>query len=178
MTGQLDRGTGNDTVNIFGNRFRQLWQRDQFRVVRRGSAWTFSDAEAFSSGVTIDNGTSLQIGTGGSTGTLTGAVDDEGTLVFDRSGTLTISGAISGGGAVVQNGTGTTLLSAQNSYSGGTTLENGTLDVGALHGAGTGAITFQTGTETLRIESAALQAGDFSNVIKGFAAGDRIDLAE
>ncbi len=178
MTGQLDGGTGNDTVNLLGTGTGSFGNVINFETLHvEGGAWTFSDAEAFSSGVTIDNGTSLQIGTGGSTGTLTGAVDDEGTLVFDRSGTLTISGAISGGGAVVQNGTGTTLLSAQNSYSGGTTLENGTLDVGALHGAGTGAITFQTGTETLRIESAALQAGDFSNVIKGFAAGDRIDLA-
>jgi autotransporter-associated beta strand protein len=46
-------------------------------------------------------------------------------------------------GAVIQNGPATTLLSAQNSYSGGTTLKDGTLDVGALNGAGTGAITFK-----------------------------------
>ena len=39
-------------------------------------------------------------------------------------------------------GPATTLLSPQNSYSGGTTLKDGTLDVGAL-GAGTGAITFK-----------------------------------
>jgi len=40
-------------------------------------------------------------------------------------------------------GPATPLLSAQNSYSGGTMLKNGTLDVGALNGAGTGAITFK-----------------------------------
>ena len=178
LTGQLDGGTGNDTLNLLGTGTGGFADVVNFETLHvEGGAWTFSDAEAFSSGVTIDAGASLQIGTGGSTGTLIGAIDDEGTLVFDRSGNLTISSAISGGGAVVQNGTGTTLLSAQNNYSGGTALENGTLDVGALHGAGTGAITFQTGTETLRIETAALQGGDFSNVIKGFASGDRIDLA-
>ncbi len=142
-----------------------------------GGTWNFSDDEAFTSGSTIDLGATLRIGIGGSTGTLTGAIDDEGSLVFDRSGNLTISDAITGGGAVVQNGPGVTALSAQNSYSGGTTLKDGTLDVGALNGAGTGAITFKAGT-TLRIETAALQNGDFSNTIKGFAVGDTIDLAD
>jgi autotransporter-associated beta strand protein len=178
LDGQLDGGIGNDTLNLLGTGKGSFGEVINFETLHvEGGAWTFSDDEGFSSGVIIDNGTSLQIGNGGSTGTLAGAIDDEGTLVFDRSGNLTISDAISGGGAVAQNGTGTTLLSAQNTYSGGTTLQNGTLDVGALHGAGTGAISFQAGTETLRIETAALRGGDFSNVIKGFASGDRIDLA-
>jgi autotransporter-associated beta strand protein len=177
LTGQLDGGDGHDTLNLLGTGKGTFGEVINFEALDvEGGTWKFSDDEAFSSGVTIDLGTTLRIGTGGSTGTLSGAIDDEGTLVFDRSGNLTISDAITGGGGVVQNGPGTTLLSAQNSYSGGTTLKDGTLDVGALNGAGTGAITFKAGT-TLRIETAALQNGDFSNIIKGFAAGDIIDLA-
>ena len=177
LTGQLDGGDGNDTLNLLGTGKGSFGDVINFEALDvEGGTWKFSDDEAFSSGVTIDLGTTLRIGTGGSTGTLSGAIDDEGTLVFDRSGNLTISDAITGGGAVVQNGPGTTLLSAQNSYSGGTTLKDGTLDVGALDGAGTGDITFKAGT-TLRIETAALQNGDFSNIIKGFAVGDTIDLA-
>jgi autotransporter-associated beta strand protein len=177
LTGQLDGGDGHDTLNLLGTGKGTFGDVINFEALDvEGGTWKFSDDETFSSGVTIDLGTTLRIGTGGSTGTLSGAIDDEGTLVFDRSGNLTISDAITGGGAVVQNGPGTTLLSAQNSYTGGTTLKDGTLDVGALNGAGTGAITFKAGT-TLRIEDAALQNGDFSNIIKGFAVGDIIDLA-
>jgi hypothetical protein len=44
---------------------------------------------------------------------------------------------------VIQNGPATTLLSVQNGYSRGTTLKDRMLDVGALNGAGTGAITFK-----------------------------------
>ena len=177
LTGQLDGGDGRDTLNLLGTGNGTFGDVVNFEALDvEGGTWKFSDDEAFSSGVTIDLGTTLRIGTGGSTGTLSGAIDDEGTLVFDRSGNLTISDTITGGGAVIQNGPGTTLLSAQNSFSGGTTLKGGTLDVGALNGAGTGAITFKAGT-TLRIETAALQNGDFSNTIKGFAVGDIIDLA-
>jgi autotransporter-associated beta strand protein len=178
LTGQLDGGAGIDTLILLGTGTGSFGDVVNFETLDvQGGTWTLSDDEAFSLGATIESGTNLQIGTGGSTGTLTGAIDDEGTLTFDRSGSLTMSSGISGAGTVVQNGPGTTVLSAQNSYSGGTTLDSGTLDVDALHGAGSGAITFETGTQTLRIETAALQGGDFSNVIKGFASGDRIDLA-
>ena len=178
LTGQLDGGAGIDTMILLGTGTGSFGDVVNFETLDvQGGAWTLSDDEGFSLGTTIESGISLQIGTGGSTGTLTGAIDDEGTLTFDRSGSLTMSSDISGAGTVVQNGPGTTLLSAQNSYSGGTTLDSGTLDVDALHGAGSGAITFETGAQTLRIETAALQNGDFSNVIKGFGSGDRIDLA-
>jgi autotransporter-associated beta strand protein len=157
LTGQLDGGDGHDTLNLLGTGKGTFGDVINFEALDvEGGTWKFSDDEAFSSGVTIDLGTTLRIGTGGSTGTLSGAIDDEGSLVFDRSGNLTISDAITGGGTVVQNGPGTTLLSAENSYSGGTTLRDGTLDVGALNGAGTGAITFKAGT-TLRIETAAFR---------------------
>ncbi|HEU0095669.1 MAG TPA: autotransporter domain-containing protein, partial [Rhizomicrobium sp.] len=82
---------------------------------------------------TISAGT-LQIGSGGTTGTLgSGAVTDNGTLVFDRSNAISITNAIFGNGGMTQAGSGTVTLTAADGYSGATVINNGTL---ALSGSG------------------------------------------
>lgn len=60
---------------------------------------------------------------------------------------------------------------------GGTTLDAGTLELAGLGAAGTGAITFEAGAQTLRIDQAALDHGHLQNTINGFGVGDTIDLA-
>ncbi len=82
-------------------------------------------------GTTINNGSILQVGSGGPSGSLgTGGVSDHGLLVFQRTGTLTNSSAISGTGSLaVQSGI--VVLTANNTYSGTTTVDAGTLQVGA-----------------------------------------------
>jgi fibronectin-binding autotransporter adhesin len=75
----------------------------------------------YTGGTTISAGT-LQIGSGGTTGSITGDVTDNGVLGFDRSDTVTFAGVISGTGSVTQIGTGTTILTGTNTYSGGTTF--------------------------------------------------------
>ena len=101
-------------------------------------------ANTYSSTTTISSGT-LQVGNGGSTGSLgTGAVVDNANLTFNVSGTTTAPGVISGTGNVSQVGTGTTILAANNTYSGITTISSGTLQVGnggAAGSLGTGAVT-------------------------------------
>ncbi|KAA0182580.1 autotransporter domain-containing protein, partial [Cupriavidus gilardii] len=84
---------------------------------------------AHTGGTTIAAGT-LQIGNGGTTGSLAGDVANNGTLAFDRSDAYTFDGTISGTGAVRQSGTGTTILTANHGYTGGTTIEAGTLQLG------------------------------------------------
>jgi len=101
----------------------------------------------YTGGTTINTGT-LQIGNGGATGTITGNVVDNGTLVFDRSGSLAISGVISGNGSVQQIGSGTTSLTNTNTYNGGTTISAGTLQVTDASSLGTGAITIGTANLT------------------------------
>jgi autotransporter-associated beta strand protein len=107
-----------------------------------------------SGGVTIDSG-SVQLGNGGSiTGQELGtanSVTDNGTLVFAGSNSLAFSRTISGTGAVTQKGSGTLTLTAANSYSGGTTLSNGTVSAASLSDSGTsslgtGAINLNSGT--------------------------------
>ena len=89
---------------------------------------TLTGTNTYVGGTTIAAGT-LQLGTGGTTGSIIGDVVDNGTLLFDRSDTVTFPGAISGSGVVVQNGSGTLILTGTSSYSGTTTVNAGILDV-------------------------------------------------
>ena len=84
----------------------------------------------YTGGTTISAAGTLQLGTGGATGSIVGNVVDNGTLAFDRSNEMVFGGAISGGGAVSQIGSGGTILTADNSYTGGTTITSGFLQLG------------------------------------------------
>ena len=89
---------------------------------------TLSADNSYSGGTTIAAGT-LQLGNGGSSGSILGNVADNGTLAFDRGDTVTFPGVISGTGGLAQIGLGTTILTADSTYSGGTTISAGTLAV-------------------------------------------------
>ena len=67
-------------------------------------------------------------------------------------------------------------LDAANTYTGGTTIDSGQLDLGAAGAAGSGDITFGAGgSETLDFSIADAPTG---NVIEGFAPGDTIDITD
>ena len=90
----------------------------------------------YSGGTTISEGT-LQVGNGGTAGTLgAGPLVNNGLLTFDRSDAVAVD-AISGSGALNQLGTGTTVLTATNTYTGGTTISAGTLQIGGGGTSGT-----------------------------------------
>ncbi|AZO28843.1 autotransporter outer membrane beta-barrel domain-containing protein [Mesorhizobium sp. M1B.F.Ca.ET.045.04.1.1] len=99
--------------------------------------WTLTANNTATTNWDIQQGT-LQLGNGGTTGSIIGDVTNSGTLAFDRSNTYSYAGVISGSGAVTQIGTGTTVLAGDNSYSGGTTISAGTLQLG--NGGATGSI--------------------------------------
>ena len=85
----------------------------------------------YSGGTTVSNGTTVQVGNGGTTGSLgAGNVGNAGTLVFGRADAVVVPNLISGVGSVRQAGQGTTTLTADNTFSGGTTISGGTLQVG------------------------------------------------
>ncbi len=85
---------------------------------------TLTGANTVSGGTTISAGT-LQIGNGGTTGSLAGAIANDGALIFNRTGAV-VAGSITGTGTLTQRGAGTVTLSGINS-AGGTTVEAGTL---------------------------------------------------
>nr|WP_253201561.1 autotransporter outer membrane beta-barrel domain-containing protein [Sphingomonas quercus] len=87
-------------------------------------------------GGTVTSTGSLQLGDGGTTGSIIGPVALGGTLIFNRSDTLRFDGPISGAGNVRQIGTGTVILTRDNSYGGITLVEAGSLYVNGDQSAG------------------------------------------
>ena len=99
---------------------------------------TLTAANTYTGGTTISAGI-LQLGNGGTSGSITGDVTNNGIFAINRSNALSFGGVISGTGAFQQNGSGTTILTAANTYTGGTTISAGILQLG--NGGTTGSIT-------------------------------------
>ena len=119
-------------------------------------ALTLSGDNAYTGGTTISGGT-LQLGNGGTTGSIVGNVLDNGVFAINRSDVFTFSGAISGTGAFQQIGGGTTTLTATNTYAGPTTVSAGTLTISA-----TGSITSNV-TNNATFNNAGTVTGSLTN---------------
>jgi autotransporter-associated beta strand protein len=132
------------------------------------STLTLSGNNTYSGATTINVGT-LQIAAGGTTGSLStsSSITVNGTLAFNRSDNITqgthySTAAIGGTGSIVQNGTGYLTLNAANSYSGGTTLNTGTLVIGNTAAAGTGTITQTDATSLLKFDTTGTVSNNMS----------------
>ncbi len=128
---------------------------------------TLTGANTYAGLTTLSAGT-LQIGDGGTTGTLGSAdVANTGTLAFNRSDTAyVVSNVVYGAGALNQVGTGKTTLTGGNSYAGITTIYAGELQIG--NGGATG--TLGSGSvlvDTVLTFNRSDTAYDVSNVIGG-----------
>ncbi|MGJ7498299.1 autotransporter outer membrane beta-barrel domain-containing protein [Variovorax sp. RT4R15] len=106
---------------------------------------TLTQDQAFTGTTTISAGV-LQLGNGGTTGSVSGNIVDNATLVVNRSDAHTLSNTISGTGSLVKEGAGTMTMSGANSYSGGTALKQGRLNVGNNLALGTGTLAMDDGT--------------------------------
>ncbi len=94
---------------------------------------TLTANNGFSGATYINAGSTLQLGTGGTAGTLgtTASIADNGSLIYNHSDNLSYPGAISGAGSLTLQGTGKVTLGGTNLYSGGTFINSGTLALGA-----------------------------------------------
>jgi autotransporter-associated beta strand protein len=126
-------------------------------------AWVLTTTSDFTTQLQIEldatkTGANGTVDTNGSNGTLAGLISGDGELIKIDDGVLTLS-------------------HSNNTYSGGTFLNGGTLDLAAMGAAGAGAIKFgNTGSEILKIEDAALSGHAFGNTIDSFGIHDVIDL--
>jgi autotransporter-associated beta strand protein len=160
--GTLQLGNGGTTGSILGN-----VSDNAIFAIDRSDTFTFSgnisgtgSFQRIGPGTTILSGNNtylgtttvmsgtLQLGNGGASGSIVGNVIDNGIFAINRSDAFTFGGVISGTGSFQQLGTGTTILTAVNSYSGGTTISAGVLNVSADHnlGAASGGLTLNGGT--------------------------------
>ncbi|WP_167367840.1 S8 family serine peptidase [Methylobacterium pseudosasicola] len=119
---------------------------------------TLAGTNTYTGGTTIQAGT-LQVGAGGTTGSLIGDVANAGTLAFNRADDTTFAGTISGTGDLVQRGAGTLTLTATHSFTGLTTLAAGGLNLTASASLVSPVVTLAGTTLT----NAGTLAGGLSN---------------
>jgi autotransporter-associated beta strand protein len=114
---------------------------------------TLTAANTYTGATTINTGT-LQIGAGGTSGAIssTSGITNNGTLAINRSDAITVANAISGSGDLIQNGNGTLVLNGVNTYTGGTTLNAGTLTIGNTAAAGSGSIVQTSNSSLLKVD--------------------------
>jgi autotransporter-associated beta strand protein len=131
VNGPISGDAGNP-LTILGNQGTVIWTGTNTfagQLVVRGN-------ETFGSG-------RLQVGTGGTSGTLgTGPVEIQtgGLITFNRADEIVVSNVISGGGTIVKEGTGTLVLSGNNSFG------SGTFSYGGGSSQNRGAIRLASGT--------------------------------
>jgi autotransporter-associated beta strand protein len=122
--------------------------------------FTLTGVNTYTAGTTISGG-SLQLGSGGTTGSIVGNVANSGTLIFNRSDDFTLGGVISGSGVVTKAGTGTgsgstatgananvVTLSGTSTFTGNVNIINGIVRAtnSSSLGAGTKTIVVNNGT--------------------------------
>ena len=127
-------------------------------------------SNSYTGGTTISVGT-LQLGSGSTSGSITGAVANEGSIVVNRSDALTLDGAISGNGSLTKISSGALTLSGSNSYSGGTTISTGSLQIGHNNALGTGSLKLGVSGTTASITFTSTDSTDrtISNALATFS---------
>jgi autotransporter-associated beta strand protein len=174
-TGTLGTGTVSNAGILRFNRSDSMTVANiltgtgQFQQAGTGTT-TFTGANTYS-GVTEISSGGLQIGNGGTAGTLgTGVVSNAAALLFNRSDALTVSNTISGAGSVQQVGGGTTSLTGASDYTGPTEVTAGTLRIGAGGTAGsigsTSGVSVASGA-TLAFNRTDAYGGAFDRTISG-----------
>lgn len=123
------------------------------------------------SGNTDVKGGILQIGDGGTTGSIKGdvSIDQAAQLAFSRSDDIIFEGAISGEGGVAQKGSGNLTFSGENSFSGDLNVSSGTVT------AGNDGTVFGSGNLNIASDS-SLNISSHSVDIYGLSGSGSLDL--
>jgi autotransporter-associated beta strand protein len=125
--GNITTGTGTDTIGCPLAGSVGLTKNGTGTLILTG-------ANTYTGGTTIGAGT-LQLGSGGTTGSISGNVVNNGVLAFNRSDNVTFSGNISGSGGLTQQGSGLLILAGTTSYTGVTNVQGGALQINGASSA-------------------------------------------
>lgn len=123
-------------------------------------------------GATVINAGTLQVGTGSTSGSLgnSPSVTDNGTLIFNRSDNVSFLGPISGTGSLLQQGSGRLTLGGTNSYQGSTTINAGTVALGASGSISNSAVIVVAAGATLDVSAVSgftLNGGLVNQTLQG-----------
>ncbi len=122
-------------------------------VIKSGTGTQIlAGTNTYTNSTTISGGTLVISGLLGN-GSYAASITNNASLAFSNSASQTLSGVISGSGTLTKAGPGTLTLSQANSYSGGTTITGGTVQISA--GGSAGGSTAGLGTGTVSIASGA-----------------------
>jgi len=172
-------GTGSLVKNGTGDLMLSGANRFSGGLTVGGGTVTAGSDTAFGSGVLTVNGGTADLaghsmtlaGLAGSGGEVkTGTATPGATLTLNQAGDTSYAGVVSGTGVLVKQGAGDLTLSGANTFSGGLTVDAGTLTAGSAtaFGAASGVLTVNGGTADLNGQSMTL-AG-----LKG--SGGTVDL--
>jgi autotransporter-associated beta strand protein len=121
------------------------------------------NGDAFGGGLFLQGNETITLAPArGKVETISGVIADE----AGSGGT----GGNAGAGGLILDGAGRLDLTGDNTFTGGVTIENGTLELANNAAGGSGAITFAAGHGTLDLGSGVY----FTNPILGFATGDTV----
>jgi autotransporter-associated beta strand protein len=137
-------GSGAFSYNSATNKIIEVQLTGTAILTKSGTGTlTLSGANTYTGITTVSAGI-LQLGNGGTTGSITGNVTNNAALVFNRSDDFIFAGTISGSGSLTKVGANEVTLTAANTYSGGTTLSDGYLNLRSAGTLGTGPVTNNT----------------------------------
>jgi len=167
----LNLGGTNTSTNIFAITIGDNGTGLTRLVKLDAGTWILTGDNTYT-GSTLINGGTLQVGNGGTSGTLgagTDSITNNALLIFNRSDNFTLDNLIRGTGALIQAGTSTTTLTANNSYTGGTLISSGTLLITTGARAGTGIITNNSvlafnNTSTLNVSGGITGSGSLQHI--------------
>ncbi len=153
-----------NTTNVFAGSIKVGQGYGEVALTKSGGGTLVLSGKNESAVATTVAGGTLQVGNEFGNGSIVGNIVNNATLKFQTTLSQTYDGVISGSGSLIKSGTGTLILTAVHSFTGETTISQGTLQIGdgLTTGSVLGAIV-NNGVLTL------FPAGDisFANAVSG-----------